>query len=76
MFRTFVEARYRPARSKVVAWNQSYRFIKAYINEDGELNIEYDQLLSGGVSRATMALGLVRMKQAIGIVRQEFPRVP
>jgi hypothetical protein len=76
MYRTFVEARYRPARSKAVEWNQSYRFIKAYINDDGELNVEYDQLLTGGVTRETMVHGLVRMKQAIGIVRQEFPRVP
>ena len=76
MFRTSVEARYRPSRSKALEWNESYRFIKAYISDTGDLNIEYDQLLAGGVSRETMAFGLVRMLQAIDIMRKEFPRVP
>ena len=76
MFRTSVEARYRPSRSQALLWNEKYRFIKAYITDNGDLNIEYDQLLTGGVSRKTMAYGLVRMLQAIDLMRQEFPRVP
>ena len=76
MFRTSVEARYRPSRSRALEWNESYRFIKAYISDEGDFNIEYDQLLAGGVSRETMAQGLVRMLQAIDLMRKEFPRVP
>jgi hypothetical protein len=76
MFRTTLEERYRASLSKALQWNQAFRFIKAYLSDSGELVIEYDQLLSGGVSRTTMAYGLVRMLQAIGIMRQEFPRIP
>ena len=76
MFRTTLAARYRPSRSKALEWNQAYRFIKAYLSDGGELVIEYDQLLSGGVSRTTMAYGLVRMSQAIDVMRKDFPRVP
>ncbi|MGC8792296.1 MAG: YbjN domain-containing protein [Bryobacteraceae bacterium] len=40
---------------KVNEWNRRKRFLKVYLDEDGDINIDMDVDLEGGVTRAYLA---------------------
>lgn len=49
-----IAATNKPTLAKVNEWNQKKRWSKAYIDKDGDPNINFDVNLRGGISRANL----------------------
>lgn len=45
----------KPGLEKVNAWNQKKRFLKTYLDDEGDLHMELDVDLDGGVTRGHLA---------------------
>jgi hypothetical protein len=70
-FRTFVRDAGVTAR-QAIAWNRDKRFSKAYVNSEGDLNVEYDLLLAGGVTWATVQEGVRWMGVVVDSMKEYF----
>lgn len=70
-FRAIVRGAGVTAR-QAIAWNRDKRFSKAYVNSAGDLNVEYDLLLTGGVTWATVQEGVRWMGVLVNAMREYF----
>lgn len=70
-FRAFVRDAGVTAR-QAIAWNRDKRFSKAYVNGEGDLNVEYDLLLAGGVTWATVQEGVRWIGVVVNSMKEYF----
>lgn len=55
-----------PSLQRINEWNQSKRWLKAYMDKDGDPNVEYDLLLDGGVPESNLKAVVEQFERVLG----------